>query len=190
MQNNAAGRRRRRLPHRFLSPSLFRFLPFVGQQKPLTKFCIVAVACRVFLAAVTQSLWPWQTSAKQRAWAMCECCEGSGARGSELTDKSLWGTKCVHSTACEDCDFPRLLEFVTYFHSQSVSLLVCLSICLSACLCLLACVHVVWLSLSAVLCQIESISCTFVVSCVCGQQLSSTNQLPYFKMLENAHTHT
>lgn len=34
----------------FLSLSLPK--PFVGQQKPLTKFCIVAVACRVFLAAV------------------------------------------------------------------------------------------------------------------------------------------
>lgn len=63
----------------------------------------------------------------------------------ELTDKSLRGTKCVHSTACEDCDFLRLLEVVTYILSQSVSLSACppvrLPVCLSACLCLFVCIY-------------------------------------------------
>lgn len=55
----------------------------------------------------------------------------------ELTDKSLRGTKCVHSTACEDCDFLRLLEVVTYFLSPSL----CPPACLSACLCLFVCIY-------------------------------------------------
>lgn len=70
----------------------------------------------------------------------------------ELTDKSLRGTKCVHSTACEDCDFLRLLEVVTYILSQSVSLSACLSVCLLVCVCLCASISL------AFLCQIESIS--------------------------------
>lgn len=59
----------------------------------------------------------------------------------ELTDKSLRGTKCVHSTACEDCDFLRLLEVVTYILSQSVSLSACPPACLSVCLFVFVCVH-------------------------------------------------
>lgn len=83
---------------------------------------------------------------------------GVGVMWVELTDKSLRGTKCVHSTACEDCDFLHLLEVVTFFLSLSlsvrlsVSLSVCLSVCLLACVCLCASVSL------AFLCQIESIS--------------------------------
>lgn len=85
---------------------------------------------------------------------------GVGVMWVELTDKSLRGTKCVHSTACEDCDFLRLLEVVTFFLSLSLSLSVRLSVCLSVCLpvCLLVCVCLCASVSLAFLCQIESIS--------------------------------